>query len=132
MTNHRSKVQILVVEDDVDIRESLVDLLEDNGYGVAQAGDGTEALAVLGGGGAQPDLIILDLMMPNMNGAQFREAQLQLADHASIPIVLTTADRNGRDKATELRANGFVQKPFKGRALLDVVRQVLAGGQASE
>ncbi len=130
MTN-QPKAQVLVVEDDRDIRESLVEVLEDHGFSVAQAGDGREALEVLGGDSPKPDLIVLDLMMPNMNGFQFREAQLEVAAYAAIPIIVITADGNAKEKAAQLQANGFVRKPFRIQPFLEVVRQVLAGGEAS-
>src|SRR5690242_5374004 len=71
------KAHILVVEDDADVREALVDVLEAEGFSVAMAEDGAQALDYLGGAAPRPALILLDLMMPNMNGLQFREEQLK-------------------------------------------------------
>jgi CheY-like chemotaxis protein len=119
----RKQAHILVVEDDQDIRESIVEVLEEGGYTVSVAGDGLEALESLQH--ARPDLILLDLMMPNMNGFQFREAQLSNADHAKIPVAIVTADANVKEKAEQLRAVGFARKPLKIQPLLDLVSRAL-------
>jgi DNA-binding response OmpR family regulator len=116
---------ILVVEDDTDIRESLVEVLEDEGFGIRAAADGRQALDVLRAGPPLPDLILLDLMMPVMNGFQFREQQLKNAAFAEIPVIVVTADANARAKAESLNAAGFVQKPLKIQPLLDLIRAQL-------
>ncbi len=84
--------QVLIVEDDLDIRESLAELLELQGYGVLQAHDGRAALDVLAAG-ARPGLILLDLMMPGMDGATFLEEQRARPELAQIPVVVLTAAR---------------------------------------
>ena len=116
--------RILVVEDDRDIRDSVVEVLEAAGYDVSAAADGREALRVLDAG-PRPDVILLDLMMPNMNGFEFREAQLANPAHASIPIAVLTADADAKLKAQQLQASGWVRKPIKIEPLLDLVRGVL-------
>ena len=118
--------RILVVEDDHDIRESVVEVLEEEGYGVDAASDGREALRVLAEGSEKPDLILLDLMMPNMNGFEFREQQLKNAEDAAIPVAVLTADGQAVAKAAELRANGLVRKPVKIQPLLDMVARLIA------
>lgn len=122
MTKHRAN--ILVVEDNRDIRESIVEILEEEGYTVSAAGDGLEALHALEVVSPKPDLILLDLMMPNMNGYEFREKQLKGA-HSATPIAVISADGNANDKAEELRAAGFLRKPLKIQPLLDLVSAVL-------
>ncbi len=117
---------ILVVEDDQDIRESVVEVLEDEGFSVAAAADGREALQHLRGTAQRPDLIVLDLMMPIMNGFQFLEEQLKDAVLARIPVLVVTADANARAKAEGLGARGFVQKPVKIQPLLDIIQAQLA------
>jgi CheY-like chemotaxis protein len=117
---------VLVVEDDRDIREAVVEVLEDEGYTVSSAGDGQEALDWLSGEEARPDLILLDLMMPVMNGFQFRKEQLERADLAAIPVVVVTADANAKIKAEGLRAAAFVQKPLKIQPLLDLIQRLTA------
>jgi len=82
---------ILVVDDDPDIRDSLREVLEDEGYEVACVGNGREALDHLKTTKPQPCVILLDLMMPVMDGWQFRKEQKQDADISSIPLVVITA-----------------------------------------
>jgi CheY-like chemotaxis protein len=117
---------VLVVEDDRDIREAVVEVLEDEGYTVSSAGHGQEALDWLSGEEPRPDLILLDLMMPVMNGFQFRKKQLERADLAAIPVVVVTADANAKIKAEGLRAAAFVQKPLKIQPLLDLIERLTA------
>jgi CheY-like chemotaxis protein len=126
MSLEKKSAHILVVEDDPDIRESVVEILEDDGHVVTSAGDGREALDALQSASPAPDLILLDLMMPVMSGYQFREEQLKLPAFASIPVLIVTADVNARSKVESLKAAGFVQKPLKIRQLLDLVDQLVA------
>jgi CheY-like chemotaxis protein len=100
---------ILVVEDDLDIREVMRMVLEASGYVVFEAGDGAEALDVVRA--HPPGLILLDLMMPGMDGIQFREAQLQDPDIASIPVVIVSGGGGVPEKAAELGAAGYLVKP---------------------
>jgi CheY-like chemotaxis protein len=126
MSREKKSAHILVVEDDPDIRESVVEILEDEGHVVTSAGDGREALDLLHSASPAPDLILLDLMMPVMSGYQFREEQLKLPAFAGIPVLVVTADVNARAKVESLKAAGFVQKPLKIQPLLDLVDQLLA------
>jgi len=125
-TQKKKSGHILVVEDDSDIRESVLEILEDEGHQVTAAADGREALDRLLGASHRPDLILLDLMMPVMSGYQFREEQLKLPDLASIPVLVVTADVNARAKVESLKAAGFVQKPLKIQPLLDLIEQLLS------
>jgi CheY-like chemotaxis protein len=118
---------LLVVEDDADIRESLVEVLQDEGYRVTAAGDGQQALDALEAAPDKPALILLDLMMPVMNGFQFREEQLARAELAEIPVLVITADANAKAKAGSLKAAGLLQKPVKIQPLLDLIAQLIAG-----
>lgn len=122
----KMSAHILVVEDDRDIRESVVEVLEEEGHVVTSAGDGREALELLQRASPAPDLILLDLMMPVMSGYQFREEQLKLPAFAAIPVLIVTADVNARAKVASLKAAGFVQKPLKIQPLLDLIDQLLA------
>jgi CheY-like chemotaxis protein len=126
MSLEKNSAHILVVEDDPDIRESVVEILEDEGHRVTSAGDGREALDLLQSASPAPDLILLDLMMPIMSGYQFREEQLKLPAFASIPVLIVTADVNARVKVESLQVAGFVQKPLKIQPLLDLVNQLVA------
>jgi CheY-like chemotaxis protein len=111
---------ILVVEDDADIREALIGILEDEGYRVDGVGNGREALEHLAAG-PRPALILLDLMMPVMNGWQFRAAQKLDPTLADIPVVVISADGNVRQKADSLDAVGVLKKPVELDTLLAVV-----------
>ena len=112
---------VLIVDDDFDLRETLTDVLEDAGYGVATAADGVEALAYLRSH-PPPTVILLDWMMPNCNGAQFRAEQLADPALAAIPVVLLTADTRLRDKLAELRVTTYLAKPCDRATLLSALR----------
>jgi CheY-like chemotaxis protein len=115
-----SKPSVLIVEDDVDVREALVFFLQGEGYDVVEAGHGAEALQRL-----QEDtgvgLILLDLMMPVMNGWEFRAAQTQDPRLAAIPVVIITADHSAAKKAADAGAAGCLLKPVELTDLLGYV-----------
>lgn len=111
---------ILIVEDDADIRETLQHLLESAGYAARAAGNGQEALEMIEGLG-QPCLILLDLMMPVMDGWAFLSALERDETLASVPIVIVSAYTE-RGVAPE-RAAQVLQKPLDLRALMELVRQ---------
>lgn len=115
---------ILVVEDDPDIRESIQEILEDEGYRVATAFNGEDALCSLREG-ARPDLILLDLLMPRMDAREFRDEQLKDAAWSQIPTVIMSADFHYEEKARELGATAGVAKPVAIDDLLAVVRASL-------
>jgi two-component system, chemotaxis family, chemotaxis protein CheY len=117
---------ILIVEDDADVRETLVEVLEDEGYRVTTAVDGLDALAYLRRTPELPRLILLDIMMPRMDGIAFRAEQVKEAGLANIPVAVVSADDQASSKASTLRANGFLRKPVKLGDLLALV-QKLAG-----
>ena len=121
---------VLLVDDDERVRDALVALLEGQGYAVAAAADGGEALALLRGGGFRPGLIILDLMMPVMDGWEFRAAQLEDADLASIPVVVFSAHHAARQAAGTLGAVTALAKPLDVDELLRVVGAYCVGGEA--
>ena len=111
---------ILIIEDCDEIRIDLAELLSDEGYEVVTARHGAEAFRLLEDG-LQPSLILLDLMMPVMDGWQFRKAQLANPSLASIPVVLLTGANNAQQYARDLAAVGCVQKPFDLDHLLGTV-----------
>jgi len=119
---------ILVVDDDADIRESVVDALSDEGYRVAGASDGGEALRLLRVEKLRPALILLDVMMPGMDGAAFRDAQLKDPELAGIPVVVFTANGSASDTALRLQADGYLKKPAPLDDLLTVVDRTAGGG----
>lgn len=112
---------MLIVEDDEAIRETLADILQYEGYVVSTACDGREALLRLRSGIA-PALILLDLMMPRMNGWEFRTEQLSRQELAGIPIVILSGAHDAHRQATMLNANGFLSKPIEVIRLLELVR----------
>jgi CheY-like chemotaxis protein len=117
-----SPVSVLVVEDDFDLRDALVPILEYEGHKVVSAANGREALDQLHGMPA-PSVILLDLMMPVMNGEDFRAAQLRDPRLASIPVVVLSAHPRAEEQAARMGAVGCLKKPFDVDALLDLVRR---------
>jgi CheY-like chemotaxis protein/anti-sigma regulatory factor (Ser/Thr protein kinase) len=115
---------VLLVEDDLDVREAICDLLESHGYRVASACNGQEALECLRGGWGPPDVILLDLMMPVMNGWQFRSEQQKSPEWSSIPVVLVSGDSNAGANASAINAVGFLKKPPTAEDLLGLVDRV--------
>jgi CheY-like chemotaxis protein len=119
---------VLVVDDDHDAAEALADLLTDEGYDVALASDGRQALARLACGPA-PDVILLDLMMPHVSGYEFRSLQLADPRLAAIPTIALTAGAID-DRVDELRVNACVRKPAPIDVLLEAIRgQLRAKGR---
>jgi two-component system, chemotaxis family, chemotaxis protein CheY len=115
---------IAIVEDDADLAGVLATVLESHGYAVSSASNGREALEQLHAGN-RPALILLDMMMPIMDGREFREAQAGDAEIAGIPVVLMTADGNAPRKAESIGAVGYLAKPVGIPELLGEVRRVL-------
>jgi CheY-like chemotaxis protein len=112
---------VLVVDDDASIRESLADLLGDEGYRVQTATNGAEALSLLRAPALpRPCVILLDLMMPVMNGQQFYVEQQRDPLLATIPIVVISADKN-----VALKASGFQGEYLPKPVRLDTVLGVL-------
>ena len=112
--------KVLVVDDDPSIREVLAIILGSQGYEVLTAADGREALDLLHDG-ALPQVILLDLMMPVMNGWTFREEMQRDAVLAPIPVLVMTGDGEIADKTVRLSAAGFLRKPIGLNDLLDTV-----------
>ncbi len=114
--------KILVIDDDEDLRETVAAILELLGYRVMSASGGRAALELLGSQ-PLPDLILLDLMMPEMSGWQFRAEQLKRPELAKIPVVVVTASRNFDESALE--ASSVILKPFAAEELSTVVKKAL-------
>jgi len=111
---------VLVVDDDTDIRTSLCELLEHEGYRVASAANGQEALARLGQG-ELPCVILLDLMMPIMDGWEFRERQQDDPRLAGVPVVVITAA--GKYGTRAIDAEQILPKPLRIEHVLEVIEQ---------
>jgi DNA-binding response OmpR family regulator len=113
---------ILVVDDEAKLRDMIRLYLDQEGYRVVTAGNGREALYVARV--EKPDLIILDLMMPEMGGTEFMRA---FSREAETPVIMLTAKVDDQDKilGLELGADDYVTKPFNVRELIARVRAVL-------
>jgi CheY-like chemotaxis protein len=116
---------IFVVDDDEGIRESLADVLQDEGYVVVTAIDGQDALDKLRAHQPMPCVILLDLMMPVMSGQQFYAEQQRDPALASIPVVILSADTNLKQKAASLGGE-YLQKPVQLERILDAVDRLCA------
>lgn len=113
---------VLIVEDDADIRATMCEALEDNGYKAVPAANGMEALAYLRSNNERPCLILLDLMMPVMDGQTFRAEQRADPALASIPVVVISAYRDVERYANDLAAE-CLPKPVRLDALLATARR---------
>ncbi len=111
---------ILLVDDDLDIRESFADFLREEGYQVFEAEDGAQALKRMEATGEDPCLVLLDLMMPVMNGREFLEHLRVQQKLESVPVVVLTAAGPG---APVVGARRVLRKPIALGALLDAVRE---------
>ncbi len=121
--------QILVVEDDPDLRKILRAILMREGYTVLTAGDGEEGLQVVET--QQPDLILLDVMMPKMDGRELCRILKSNLHTSQIPIIMLTAMSETADRigGLDLGANDYVTKPYEQRELLMRVRNLLDWGK---
>lgn len=120
--------KILVVDDDPDIRETIVDALAGEGYDVISAVDGLDALELLRNQEQSPSLILLDLMMPRMNGMELWKEIAHVETWARIPIVVVSANAQGRAHAATMSAVGYLRKPMQLRELFSAVAQFVAKG----
>jgi CheY-like chemotaxis protein len=120
VSTQASTAWILIVEDDSDFRDTLTDLLQIEGYRVTQASNGREALAQLRKR-TPPCIILLDLMMPEMNGWQFREEQLKDDRLREIPVVVMTASRGL--EGDPLSARQVLYKPIGLGELISAVER---------
>jgi CheY-like chemotaxis protein len=118
--------RILVVDDDVALRDALAELLRDNGFEVSCAGDGSEALGRLEDA-PPPSLILLDLAMPVMDGWSFRAAQRRDPRLAAIPTVVLSATAGADARALEtLAPAAALAKPFELDRLIETVQRLCA------
>ena len=111
--------RVLVVEDDATLRDSICAVLTDAGYTSWPAENGEVALERVRN--ERPCVILLDLMMPIMNGWEFRTEQLRDPKLSSIPVVIMTADGRAVEKAKTLRAD-YLKKPIHVETLLELVK----------
>ena len=125
------KERVVVVEDDEMIRETLLEVLDENGYDPIGAADGREALDKLFALPELPCLIVLDLMMPGMDGREFRRIQREDPKLRDIPVVVISAFRELDDIAKELEPAAHFKKPIKLADFLTIVKTHCPGLHAS-
>jgi len=110
--------RVLVIEDDLDMRDALVEMLQLEGYEVSSAADGAAGLQAARS--RPPDVILLDLMMPVMSGWEFRAKQKRDPVLAAVPVIVMSAFDN------DLDVQASIPKPFSFDDMLDAVRRCAA------
>lgn len=113
-----TSIDILLAEDDQPLRDAMTELLNDAGYSVEAVSNGRDALEWLQDSPTPPKLILLDLMMPIMDGWQFLEAQQKAANTASIPVVVLSASGSFNSTHETLM---FMRKPVAVTPLLELI-----------
>ena len=114
--------KVLVVEDDTSIRELLIELLESEGYQVTASSNGVEALKSLED--LIPDLILMDIMMPIMDGYAFRKELLLNTIWNQIPVLAMSAQFQGQQKLSDYGIFNFINKPLELNHLLETVKSL--------
>jgi CheY-like chemotaxis protein len=115
--------RVLAIDDDPDFREGLTDALDALGYPVTAAASGREALDVLRTE-PLPDVILLDLRMPDMDGREFREAQRGDSALSQIPCVVVSGSREVEELGRSLGAAAVLAKPFRIQTLVDSIERI--------
>lgn len=121
-TRSKSMKNILIIEDDESIRKMMASVLEIEGYSISLAANGQQALDTLKGG-HRPDIILLDMMMPVMNGWDFLDFVRANAETAKIPIVVVSAYA---ESAKSVKPNAVVPKPVQLTSLLKAIEGLAA------
>jgi CheY-like chemotaxis protein len=115
--------QVLIVEDDVELRTIYHEILRNEGWDVVSAADGIQALEVLERGDV-PCVMLLDLRMPRMDGWELAERLRQREEWSRVPLVVVAAHYRVEEEARQLGALGWLQKPVEVDRLLEVVDRV--------
>lgn len=121
MTLDNRNIKILVIDDDVDIQENLQRLLLRKGYNVALASNGKEGLKELKN--FEPDIIILDIIMPIMDGWEFQQLKDMDPIYSNIPLFVFCAGDKDTSKPPRIRAHRFLSKPIEFDDILDAIQQ---------
>lgn len=122
-----SKVKVLIVEDDDDLRRGLTRRLQESGYEIAQAQDGVSAISVARN--ERPDVVLLDLGLPAGDGLKVLERYADLPDLSAIPVVvLTGRDPRTAEPATrKFQVAAFLQKPVDNKDLVEAIERAVGG-----
>jgi CheY-like chemotaxis protein len=126
MTAAGCEKTVMVVEDDTDIRDAIAEVLMDGDYRTLCAANGAAALVELRAAQPRPCVILLDMMMPVMDGREFREEQIRDAALRNIPVIVLSAHAEADTAASQMKAAGFLAKPVDLHRLLDTVEQFCA------
>ena len=120
-----ARKRILIADDEPDIRTLLVAILKSENYDVITASDGAEALMAIKT--SHPDVVILDIMMPKLDGMQVLQKVREDAEISSIPVIMLTAKVSDKDILSGYKygANYYIPKPFEISDILEGVRMVL-------
>jgi CheY-like chemotaxis protein len=116
---------LLVVDDDTDLREALEEVLRDAGFTVLGACNGREALEVLACARPLPGLVLLDMMMPVLDGLGFAQEMQAVPEWKDIPIVIFSASASNAAMAEEVGASAYLRKPVDVEVLVETVGQHL-------
>ena len=119
MLNNPLMKKILVVEDDKSIRELLIEILQDEGYSVTFGENGEEGLKSLES--VVPDLILMDVSMPIMDGYTFKSELLKNDQWNTIPVIVMSAQDQGPEKLESHGFSNFIQKPLELNHLLETI-----------
>jgi len=117
---------VLVVEDDMDIRDAIAEVLSDGDYRTVCAANGAVALQELRAARPAPCVILLDMMMPVMDGREFRAQQVRDDTLRNIPVIVLSAHAEASVAAAQMNADGYLAKPVDLNRLLDTVEQFCA------
>jgi CheY-like chemotaxis protein len=122
MLSTRTQKLVMVIEDNEATREAFGLILHTMGYRVATASNGQEALTQLQESAERPSVIVLDLMMPVMDGWQFRARQRQDTRVANIPVIVCSAAGDVQNRGASLEAQAYLAKPVEPGELLAAIR----------
>jgi CheY-like chemotaxis protein len=112
---------VLLIDDHDETRDGLTQLIRAEGYGVETARNGREALRVVRH--VKPCVILLDVKMPDMTGYDFRRAQLADDDLREIPVILCLPIADTRERADQLDASAYIEKPVEFTRLMGLIRK---------
>ena len=126
MAHADGSAPVLIIEDDPDTRDALGELLSGEGYEVATAADGQEGLRRLGAP-PRPCLVLLDLMLPAMDGFEFRVRQLEDPELAAIPVIVLSGGGDVERKVARLGVAASLTKPLDLGTLLEHVARCRLG-----